>query len=276
MPYPSLKLLIDGQWIARTPGGSRPVVDPASAELLGDLPNAGPEETESAARAAARAFAAWSALTAIDRCAFISRATALIRERSARHRAGTHAGAGQAAAGIRARSESRGGHHRFFGRGVAPARKPGGSAAHQGDLESNGASSSRRARRRVYTVEFSGKPSGPQARRGPRGGLHLGDQAGRRNPGNVPGDRPGFCRCRSPAGRAQRHLRRPLRDIRRADRGSGYRQSLLHRLRPGGQNAGRAGGPISEALHRGVGRSCAGDRLRRCPSRQICGAVRRL
>ncbi len=82
MSYPSLSLAIDGQWIARTAARSRPVVDPATAEVLGELPNAGPAEIESAARAAARSFPEWSALTAMDRCAVIARATALIRERA--------------------------------------------------------------------------------------------------------------------------------------------------------------------------------------------------
>jgi succinate-semialdehyde dehydrogenase / glutarate-semialdehyde dehydrogenase len=50
--------------------------------VLGDLPNAGPAEIESAARAAAHSFPAWGALTALDRCAVIARATALIRERA--------------------------------------------------------------------------------------------------------------------------------------------------------------------------------------------------
>jgi succinate-semialdehyde dehydrogenase/glutarate-semialdehyde dehydrogenase len=83
MPYPSLSLHIDGQWIARTEAGSRPVVNPATAEVLGELPNAGAAEIESAADAAARSFPAWSALTPLDRCAVINRATALIRERAA-------------------------------------------------------------------------------------------------------------------------------------------------------------------------------------------------
>ena len=82
MSYPTLSLAIDGQWITRTAAASRPVVNPATAEVLGELPNAGPVEIEGAARAAAQSFPAWSALTALDRCAVISRATALIRERA--------------------------------------------------------------------------------------------------------------------------------------------------------------------------------------------------
>jgi len=83
MAYPSLSLSIDGESVAHTSAGRRSVVDPATAQVLGELPNAGPAEIEAAAQAAARSFPSWSALTALDRCAFITRATALIRERSA-------------------------------------------------------------------------------------------------------------------------------------------------------------------------------------------------
>ena len=82
MSYPVLSLLIDGQWIARTAAGSQPVLNPATAEVLGELPHARPEQIESAARAAAYSFPAWASMTALDRCVFISRATALIRERA--------------------------------------------------------------------------------------------------------------------------------------------------------------------------------------------------
>jgi succinate-semialdehyde dehydrogenase / glutarate-semialdehyde dehydrogenase len=82
MSYPSLDLLIDGRWIDRTAAGSRPVFNPASGEVLGELPIAGPQELERAALAAARSFPEWAGLTAIERCAVISRATGLIRERA--------------------------------------------------------------------------------------------------------------------------------------------------------------------------------------------------
>ena len=83
MAYPSLTLSIDGESIAHTAAGSRPVVNPATSAVLGELPNAGPVEIEAAAQAAARSFPSWSALTPLERCAFIGRATALLRERSA-------------------------------------------------------------------------------------------------------------------------------------------------------------------------------------------------
>src|SRR5579859_1645157 len=83
MSYPSLNLLIDGHWVARSAGGSQPVVNPATADTLGELPKAGHAEIASAAEAAARSFPSWAALPPLERCAVIARATALIRARAA-------------------------------------------------------------------------------------------------------------------------------------------------------------------------------------------------
>jgi succinate-semialdehyde dehydrogenase/glutarate-semialdehyde dehydrogenase len=82
MKYPSLKLLIDGQWIADTGAGCLDVIDPASGEVLAGLPVAGVPDIEAAAAAAVRAFPPWAAIPAYERCAILSRATALLRERA--------------------------------------------------------------------------------------------------------------------------------------------------------------------------------------------------
>lgn len=82
MTYPPLKLLIDGQWIEKTSTGSLPVVNPATGEVLGNLPVAGAEEIASAAAAAVRTFPAWAAKPAFERFTIIARATGLIRDRA--------------------------------------------------------------------------------------------------------------------------------------------------------------------------------------------------
>ena len=82
MTYPPLSLLIDGQWVERTTSGSRPIIDPATEQVIGELPNAGNREIEAAARGAVHSFAAWSGMTPHERCAIIDRATGLIRERA--------------------------------------------------------------------------------------------------------------------------------------------------------------------------------------------------
>jgi len=83
MAYPTLKLLIDGQWIEQT-SSTLGVHNPATGEVLGQLPVAEPEHIEQAAKAAARSFPAWAAMGPHERCAIIARATSLIRERATR------------------------------------------------------------------------------------------------------------------------------------------------------------------------------------------------
>ena len=82
MSYPEVQLHIDGQWIARTELGRRPIEDPACGTEVGDFPVAGPAEIELALRAAERGFATWSALLPLERFKIIARATALLRERA--------------------------------------------------------------------------------------------------------------------------------------------------------------------------------------------------
>ncbi len=80
MPYPTLKLLIDGHWLEHT-SSSLAVNNPATGEQLGQLPVAEFEHIEQAAKAATRSFPAWAAMVPHERCAIITKATSLIRER---------------------------------------------------------------------------------------------------------------------------------------------------------------------------------------------------
>jgi succinate-semialdehyde dehydrogenase/glutarate-semialdehyde dehydrogenase len=82
MSYPALQLFIDGGWVGETTSGSLPVHNPADGAVLGHLPIAGAQEIEAAARAAARAFPAWSRTLPLERFRIITRATALLRERA--------------------------------------------------------------------------------------------------------------------------------------------------------------------------------------------------
>ena len=52
--------LIDGAWVAADSGNTIEVVNPATGQVLGTVPNAGEAETERAIQAAHRAFAQWS------------------------------------------------------------------------------------------------------------------------------------------------------------------------------------------------------------------------
>jgi succinate-semialdehyde dehydrogenase/glutarate-semialdehyde dehydrogenase len=82
MPYPVIKLFIDGQWIARTASGTQAVLNPADGSLLGELPVAGEAELQAVQRAAARGFKVWSRTLPIERFRVITKATQLIRERA--------------------------------------------------------------------------------------------------------------------------------------------------------------------------------------------------
>ncbi|MBB2205276.1 NAD-dependent succinate-semialdehyde dehydrogenase [Gluconacetobacter takamatsuzukensis] len=64
--------LIDGKWVA-APGRSTPVTDPATGRIVGQVPDLGAAEAETAIAAAARALPAWSARTAKDRGAIMRR-----------------------------------------------------------------------------------------------------------------------------------------------------------------------------------------------------------
>jgi succinate-semialdehyde dehydrogenase/glutarate-semialdehyde dehydrogenase len=82
MPYPPLKLHIDGRWVDKTDSGTLPVHNPADGSLLGELPVAGEHEIAQARAAAARGFAAWSRTLPLERFRIITKATALLRERA--------------------------------------------------------------------------------------------------------------------------------------------------------------------------------------------------
>lgn len=80
-PYPTLALLIDGEWITDT-GAGEAVLNPANERVLGHLPHADTALLDRAAQAAARAFVHWSATPALERKRILNRTAALLRERA--------------------------------------------------------------------------------------------------------------------------------------------------------------------------------------------------
>src|SRR5580698_2453195 len=80
--YPELNLLIGGEWIS---GGDRehiPVINPATEEVLGQLPLATRADLDLALAAARDAFPAWRAKPPHERGRILKRAADLLRERS--------------------------------------------------------------------------------------------------------------------------------------------------------------------------------------------------
>ena len=79
--YPELSLLIGGEWVS---GGERehiPVVNPATEEVLGQLPLATHADLDLALAAARDAFPAWRAKPPHERGRILKRAADLLRER---------------------------------------------------------------------------------------------------------------------------------------------------------------------------------------------------
>lgn len=81
--YPSLGLLINGEWVAASDQGVRAVVDPATGSVIGQLPEATSQDVQRALDAAQAAFAGWRKTAPLARAAILVRAAALLRERSA-------------------------------------------------------------------------------------------------------------------------------------------------------------------------------------------------
>ncbi|MBA3460286.1 MAG: NAD-dependent succinate-semialdehyde dehydrogenase [Deltaproteobacteria bacterium] len=75
-------LYLDGTWVDAIDGGRRDVIDPATEQVVANLPFGGAADVDRAIDAAQRAFPAWRALTAYERAAPLARAAALMRERA--------------------------------------------------------------------------------------------------------------------------------------------------------------------------------------------------
>jgi succinate-semialdehyde dehydrogenase len=73
------KQLIDGQWCDASNGNTIPVVDPATEDVVREVPFGAAEDCRAAIDAARRAFSTWSRRTAYDRGAVLKRAADKIR-----------------------------------------------------------------------------------------------------------------------------------------------------------------------------------------------------
>lgn len=78
--YSTLELYIDGKFRGGR-GGSEPMINPATAQPIAELPHACEQDLDEALAAAARAFPEWSATPANERAKILKRAAELVRER---------------------------------------------------------------------------------------------------------------------------------------------------------------------------------------------------
>lgn len=72
--------LIDGAWRDAVGGAAWELVNPATEEIIAEIPFGDARDAEAALDAAARAFPAWAQLTPYDRAPYLFRAAAWIRE----------------------------------------------------------------------------------------------------------------------------------------------------------------------------------------------------
>ncbi len=80
--YPTVKMLIGGEWIADGGAGAMPVINPATEEILGQCPKASTEQLDAALAAADEGFAVWSNMTGIERYNILRRGAQILRERA--------------------------------------------------------------------------------------------------------------------------------------------------------------------------------------------------
>ncbi len=81
MSYEKLELLIGGEWRNGAAGKTEPVINPATEEILAEVPHASPEDLDRALQACQDGFKVWRAKTALERQGVISKAADLIEAR---------------------------------------------------------------------------------------------------------------------------------------------------------------------------------------------------
>lgn len=80
--YEKLEMLIDGRWTQGRSGQSEAVIDPATEQVLAQVPHAALGDLDQALAAADRGFKVWRATPAYERAKVLIRAAGLIRERA--------------------------------------------------------------------------------------------------------------------------------------------------------------------------------------------------
>lgn len=79
--YPQLQLFIDGEWISKGDRQSEQVLNPATGEVLGELPHATQADLDRALAAAERGFKVWSGMLPENRGEILRKAAELLKQR---------------------------------------------------------------------------------------------------------------------------------------------------------------------------------------------------
>jgi succinate-semialdehyde dehydrogenase/glutarate-semialdehyde dehydrogenase len=80
--YPDVALLIANEWRPAASGRTLEVLNPATGDVLGRIPHAGPEDLDAALEAARLGFLAWRKVSAFERSRVMRKAAQLLRDRA--------------------------------------------------------------------------------------------------------------------------------------------------------------------------------------------------
>lgn len=80
--YSEICLLIDGEWISAKERTSSPVINPATGEVIGQVPHATRQDMQRAIESSEKGFKVWRNTSAYERAKILRKAAALLRERS--------------------------------------------------------------------------------------------------------------------------------------------------------------------------------------------------
>lgn len=81
MEYRQPMMFVAGEWTRGT-GQPQPVLDPATNEVIAELPGASPADLDTALASSVKGFAIWRAMSAEKRCEMMAGAAALLRRRA--------------------------------------------------------------------------------------------------------------------------------------------------------------------------------------------------
>ncbi|RJG02595.1 NAD-dependent succinate-semialdehyde dehydrogenase [Noviherbaspirillum sedimenti] len=80
--YPALALYIAGEWLEKGSRASEPVIDPATGDVIGEVPHATPQDVEAALQAADASFKTWRLVAPVERGRILRTAAAWLRART--------------------------------------------------------------------------------------------------------------------------------------------------------------------------------------------------
>ena len=76
-----IAMLINGRWCQGSEGKSQPLLNPATEEIMADVPHASASDLDEALSSSAQGFAVWRQITPLERQAIMEKAARLVEER---------------------------------------------------------------------------------------------------------------------------------------------------------------------------------------------------